>query len=129
MTVQRSQLKFHWSRADRVLPTLLVLPAGLLLPIGVTLCQGSIPLSLPTFWQVLWLLQAQNLAGGYTALPIVRGIYLSLQTGEWLSLVGANGSGKSTLLRSSGGIAIGRRTTASISGINSGAKSPGSPTR
>jgi iron complex transport system ATP-binding protein len=45
------------------------------------------------------ILAAQNLSGGYSALPIVRNIYLSLQPGEWLSLVGANGSGKSTLLR------------------------------
>lgn len=45
------------------------------------------------------ILQAQNLAGGYTAHLIVKGIHLSLQTGEWLSLVGSNGSGKSTLLR------------------------------
>jgi iron complex transport system ATP-binding protein len=45
------------------------------------------------------LLEIQNLAGGYTTNPIVRDIYLSLQRGEWLSLVGANGSGKSTLLR------------------------------
>ncbi|MFH7028568.1 MAG: ABC transporter ATP-binding protein [Heteroscytonema crispum UTEX LB 1556] len=44
-------------------------------------------------------LQLQNLTGGYTAVPIVQNINLSLQTGEWLSLVGANGSGKSTLLK------------------------------
>jgi len=44
------------------------------------------------------ILEVQNLAGGYST-PIVRSIYLSLQTGEWLSLVGPNGSGKSTLLR------------------------------
>jgi iron complex transport system ATP-binding protein len=44
-------------------------------------------------------LELQNLTGGYTALPIVEDINLSLQTGEWLSLVGANGSGKSTVLK------------------------------
>lgn len=44
-------------------------------------------------------LELQNLAGGYTALPIVQDINLSLETGEWLSLVGANGSGKSTILK------------------------------
>ncbi|MBU7586062.1 MAG: ABC transporter ATP-binding protein [Nostoc sp. TH1S01] len=44
-------------------------------------------------------LELQNLTGGYTAEPIVKDINLTLQTGEWLSLVGANGSGKSTLLK------------------------------
>lgn len=44
-------------------------------------------------------LELENLTGGYTALPIVKDVNLSLQTGEWLSLVGANGSGKSTLLK------------------------------
>lgn len=44
-------------------------------------------------------LTAQNLSGGYSKRPIIKDINLSLQPGEWLSLVGANGSGKSTLLR------------------------------
>ncbi|MFM2060573.1 MAG: hypothetical protein RLZZ507_243 [Cyanobacteriota bacterium] len=44
-------------------------------------------------------LELENLTGGYTALPIVKDVNLSLQNGEWLSLVGANGSGKSTLLK------------------------------
>ncbi|MBD2243606.1 ABC transporter ATP-binding protein [Nostoc sp. FACHB-888] len=44
-------------------------------------------------------LELQNLTGGYTLVPIVQDINLTLQTGEWLSLVGANGSGKSTLLK------------------------------
>ncbi|MCW5314213.1 ATP-binding cassette domain-containing protein [Nostoc sp. KVJ3] len=44
-------------------------------------------------------LELQNLTGGYTKVPIVQDINLTLQTGEWLSLVGANGSGKSTLLK------------------------------
>ncbi|OLP16999.1 iron ABC transporter ATP-binding protein [Leptolyngbya sp. 'hensonii'] len=45
------------------------------------------------------ILEARNLTGGYADCPIVRDINLSLEPGEWLSLVGANGSGKSTLLR------------------------------
>ncbi len=45
------------------------------------------------------ILEAQKISGGYGDRPIVHDICLSLQSGEWLSLVGANGSGKSTLLR------------------------------
>jgi len=44
-------------------------------------------------------LDVQNLAGGYSNQPVVQTINLTLQPGEWLSLIGANGSGKSTLLK------------------------------
>lgn len=44
-------------------------------------------------------LEARKLVGGYNNLPIIREIDLTLQSGEWLSLVGANGSGKSTFLK------------------------------
>jgi iron complex transport system ATP-binding protein len=44
-------------------------------------------------------IETQNLEGGYDAKPVVREINLTLETGEWLSLVGANGSGKSTFLK------------------------------
>ncbi|PAX45861.1 ABC transporter ATP-binding protein [Brunnivagina elsteri] len=44
-------------------------------------------------------LEVQNLTGGYTTVPIVKDVNIDLQTGEWLSLVGANGSGKSTFLK------------------------------
>lgn len=44
-------------------------------------------------------LEIKNLSGGYTTVPIIKDVNLNLQTGEWLSLVGANGSGKSTFLK------------------------------
>ncbi len=44
-------------------------------------------------------LEVVNLSGGYGSQPVIRGVCLAVQRGEWLSLVGANGSGKSTLLR------------------------------
>ncbi|GET41158.1 ABC transporter ATP-binding protein [Microseira wollei] len=45
------------------------------------------------------LLDIQDLTGGYGDIAIAQNITLSIQRGEWLSLIGANGSGKSTLLK------------------------------
>ncbi|MDJ1185652.1 ABC transporter ATP-binding protein [Roseofilum casamattae] len=42
---------------------------------------------------------SQNLTGGYSLTPVVENLNLTLENGEWLSLVGANGSGKSTFLK------------------------------
>ena len=44
-------------------------------------------------------IETKNLSGGYDGKSAVRAIALSLQEGEWLTLVGPNGSGKSTLLK------------------------------
>ena len=44
-------------------------------------------------------LESRNVSGGYDQRPIVQGVNLAVESGEWLCLVGANGSGKSTLLR------------------------------
>ena len=44
-------------------------------------------------------LEIQDLTGGYGEIAIAHNITLSLQPGEWLSLIGANGSGKSTFLK------------------------------
>lgn len=45
------------------------------------------------------MLETQQLVGGYKTTIVIQEVNLCLQTGEWLSLVGANGSGKSTLLK------------------------------
>jgi iron complex transport system ATP-binding protein len=44
-------------------------------------------------------ISTQHLAGGYPNKPVLQQINLSLEQGEWLTLLGANGSGKSTLLK------------------------------
>jgi len=44
-------------------------------------------------------LESQAVTGGYGEESIVQNISFALQSGEWLSILGANGSGKSTLLR------------------------------
>lgn len=45
------------------------------------------------------LVEIRDLTGGYGEIAIAQNITLSIQRGEWLSLIGANGSGKSTLLK------------------------------
>ncbi|MCU0566731.1 MAG: ABC transporter ATP-binding protein [Oculatellaceae cyanobacterium Prado106] len=45
------------------------------------------------------LLHTEHLTGGYRDHPVIHNLHLTLQPGEWLSLIGANGSGKSTLLK------------------------------
>lgn len=44
-------------------------------------------------------IETRNLSGGYDDRPIIEAVNVTLEAGEWLSLLGANGSGKSTLLR------------------------------
>lgn len=44
-------------------------------------------------------IRTQNLSGGYNNKIVIKDINLTLDTGEWLSLLGANGSGKSTLVK------------------------------
>ncbi|QEX20208.1 ABC transporter ATP-binding protein [Hypericibacter adhaerens] len=45
-------------------------------------------------------LVVEALAAGYTGVEIVRGVSMSVQPGELVTIIGPNGSGKSTLLKS-----------------------------
>lgn len=45
------------------------------------------------------MLQIQNLIGGYSKTPILKGINLTVQKGEFFALLGPNGSGKTTLFK------------------------------
>ena len=45
------------------------------------------------------LLKAENIYGGYTKEPIIKGVSLQIQQGDFLGILGPNGGGKSTLLR------------------------------
>ena len=49
-------------------------------------------------------LRAEGITAGYGGDPVIRGISVSADPGEVVSLVGPNGSGKSTLLKSLVGI-------------------------
>jgi len=45
------------------------------------------------------LLKAENIYGGYTKEPVIKGVSLEIQPGDFLGILGPNGGGKSTLLR------------------------------
>lgn len=68
-------------------------------------------------------LQADSLVFGYDESPVVRGVTLEIQSGEFFGILGPNGAGKSTLLRllsgylkpASGGVRLLGRDIADLS--------------
>jgi iron complex transport system ATP-binding protein len=64
------------------------------------------------------ILEAKNLTAGYGNGPVVRGIHLSLEKGNFVSILGPNGSGKSTLIRSLQGLLKDTAGEITLSGAN-----------
>ena len=63
-------------------------------------------------------LSVRNLTAGYGARSVLRGIDLSIHTGEWFSLLGPNGSGKTTLLRCVSGQHVPARGDVLVGGLS-----------
>ena len=51
------------------------------------------------------MLEISELSAGYDSVPVVRGLSMSVRTGEVVALLGANGAGKTTTLRAISGLA------------------------
>ena len=49
-------------------------------------------------------LQIQDLAAGYGGKPVLRGMNLAVQAGEFINVIAPNGAGKSTLLKTAAGV-------------------------
>jgi iron complex transport system ATP-binding protein len=72
----------------------------------------------------------QNLVGGYTQSPIIKGIDLEIKKGEFFALLGPNGSGKTTLFKlitgqlpfKSGKVSLGGKDISSLSKLEKAKK-------
>src|SRR5215831_15466354 len=49
-------------------------------------------------------LEVRGLVTGYSRLPAVHGVSLTVNDGEFVGVIGANGAGKTTLLRAISGV-------------------------
>ncbi len=62
------------------------------------------------------LLEVDNVHAGYGAIEALRGVSLSVEEGEVVTLIGSNGAGKSTTLRSIAGLTPARSGTVRFAG-------------
>jgi branched-chain amino acid transport system ATP-binding protein len=50
------------------------------------------------------MLELENITAGYSDLPVLKGVTISVDQGEFVSIVGPNGAGKTTLFKTISGI-------------------------
>lgn len=76
------------------------------------------------------MIHIQNLVGGYTHSPIIKGIDLEIKKGEFFALLGPNGSGKTTLFKlitgqlpiKSGKVSLGGKEISSLTKLDKAKK-------
>ena len=70
------------------------------------------------------LLRLQDVTAGYEEVEVLRGVSLSVDAGQIVSIIGANGAGKSTLLRTVFGMVRPRSGRIQLAGEEIGGRSP-----
>ena len=64
------------------------------------------------------MLEIRNLTAGYTSIPVLNDVSVSVGEGQFVSIVGPNGAGKSTLFKTISGIVTPMSGTISFEGRN-----------
>jgi branched-chain amino acid transport system ATP-binding protein len=64
------------------------------------------------------MLEIRNLTAGYTSIPVLNDVSISVGEGQFISIVGPNGAGKSTLFKTISGIVTPMSGTISFEGRN-----------
>lgn len=64
------------------------------------------------------MLRFENVLAGYSAIPVLQGVSLSVDAGQFVAVVGPNGAGKTTLFKTISGIVRPRAGRISFEGVD-----------
>ena len=64
------------------------------------------------------MLRLENILAGYSAIPVLQGVSLSVDAGQFVAVVGPNGAGKTTLFKTISGIVQPRAGRITFEGID-----------
>lgn len=64
------------------------------------------------------MLSIENLSVGYSSIPVLKGVSLRVEAGQFVAIVGPNGAGKTTLFKSISGIVTPSAGSITFEGVN-----------